>query len=196
MEEFKPTFLYLKQHTITGMLYFGITTRNVETYLGSGKRWLRHIKLHGKDKVVNLWYNLFLDQDSLKEFAKSQSREMNIVESESFANLKDELGIDGGTSYQTAESKHKMSISRKGKSQSAAHIEAISNARRKRYQLMRESGIPIPYPAKDKNIQEKIRASNLGKFWITDGVSNRRVNKGSQVPDNWTRGKIQKNKSL
>ena len=38
---FKPTFLYIKQHTVTGKLYFGKTTQNPETYLGSGTYWTK-----------------------------------------------------------------------------------------------------------------------------------------------------------
>ncbi len=38
LKNFKPTRLYVKQHTKTGMLYFGKTIRDdIETYLGSGK---------------------------------------------------------------------------------------------------------------------------------------------------------------
>ena len=191
MTEFKPTFLYLKQHTITGMMYFGITTRNVEIYAGSGKRWIRHIKLHGKDKVVNLWYMLFVDQETLKNFAKSQSAIMNIVESTEFANLKDELGIDGGTSFQSIESRRKMSISRKGKQHSATHNAANSNAQKERYRTMKEAGITIPSPASSREVQNKIRIANTGKFWITDGIINKKLKNGSEVPENWRRGKIQ-----
>lgn len=44
---FRPTFLYIKQHTITGKLYFGKTSKNLDkmlSYKGSGKYWLDHIK--------------------------------------------------------------------------------------------------------------------------------------------------------
>ena len=43
-----PTYLYVKQHSITGMKYFGKTTRNPIKYIGSGKYWKRHISKHGK----------------------------------------------------------------------------------------------------------------------------------------------------
>jgi hypothetical protein len=33
-EPFKPTWLYIKQHTVTGLKYFGKTTRNPEKYKG------------------------------------------------------------------------------------------------------------------------------------------------------------------
>ena len=90
---FKPTFLYLKRHRITGMMYFGITTRNVEQYLGSGTRWLHHIKVHGNN-VETLWYMLFLSQEDLSEFATTQSKIMDIVNSDKFANLREERGAE------------------------------------------------------------------------------------------------------
>ena len=37
---FSPTYLYIKQHSVTGKLYFGKTSKPypyVENYLGSGK---------------------------------------------------------------------------------------------------------------------------------------------------------------
>ena len=171
------------------MMYFGITTRDVETYLGSGKHWIRHINTHGKDGVINLWYALFLDQDSLKEFATSQSVIMNIVESAEFANLKNELGIDGGTSFHTEETRTKMSKTRKGKLASDAHKEANSRSQKEKYRRMREAGIKILSPSRSKEVQDKIRLANTGKFYITDGINNRKIKNGSEVPENWRRGR-------
>lgn len=93
----KPTFLYIKQHKKTGMLYFGKTTRNPETYSGSGKYWTRHIKYHGIEHVETIWFCLFLDKDSLEEFAISFSNLNSIVSSDNWANLKIENGLDGGS---------------------------------------------------------------------------------------------------
>lgn len=96
--EFKPTFLYIKQHTVTGKLYFGKTTRNPEKYLGSGKYWKLHIKKYGKKYVTNLWYCLFLDEKECKDFAIQFSTQNNIVNSKEWANLKQET-LDGGWDY-------------------------------------------------------------------------------------------------
>lgn len=98
MSTFKPTFLYIKQHSITGLLYFGKTTSNPEEYLGSGKYWLNHINKHGKEHVNNLWYCLFYDEQECKEFALSFSHQQNIIESKGWANLINENGTTGGSS--------------------------------------------------------------------------------------------------
>lgn len=94
-EVFIPTFLYIKQHSITGKLYFGKTTQNPETYLDSGVYWTKHIKKHGKHYVINLWYCLFYDRRQCEDFALSFSKTQNIVESTSWANYTFENGTDG-----------------------------------------------------------------------------------------------------
>lgn len=98
---FIPTYLYIKQHSITGKLYFGKTTsKNLEKYLGSGIRWTNHIKKHGKNFVTTVWYCVFFDKESIQEFALNFSRQERIVESGEWLNLKDENGLDGGFSEQ------------------------------------------------------------------------------------------------
>lgn len=52
---YTPTYLYIKQHTITGKLYFGKTIKDPEKYMGSGTHWKRHINKHGKEHVETLW---------------------------------------------------------------------------------------------------------------------------------------------
>ncbi len=97
-QTFKPTYLYIKQHSITGLKYFGKTTKSDPIkYFGSGTHWQRHIKKHGKEYVKTLWYHLFENKDDLVEFALFFSEEYNIVESSEWANLKPENGLDGAT---------------------------------------------------------------------------------------------------
>lgn len=92
-----PTYLYIKQHSITGLKYFGKTTKKDPiAYLGSGIHWKRHIKKHGIEYVKTIWYQLFTNKDELIDYAKKFSIENNIVESTEWANLKDENGLDGG----------------------------------------------------------------------------------------------------
>lgn len=95
MINFKPTFLYIKQHSITGLLYFGKTTKNPEKYKGSGKHWKRHLNKHGSRHVTTLWYCLFYDHKDCSDFAIMFSEINSIVESEDWANLIAENGTDG-----------------------------------------------------------------------------------------------------
>ena len=110
----KPTYLYIKQHKITGLKYFGKTYKNhPNNYLGSGKHWKRHIKKHGEEFVETLWCKLFTDEKELKEYALKFSKENNIVQSDEWANLKEENGLDGGFDKHTKESNEKNSIKAK-----------------------------------------------------------------------------------
>jgi hypothetical protein len=107
---FKPTWLYIKQHSITGKLYFGKTTVNDPTsYYGSGVVWTRHINKHGKQHVVTLWTELFTSIDDCTRFALEFSEKMNIVESKSWANLKVEDGRMGGSYLYTNQQKEQLS---------------------------------------------------------------------------------------
>lgn len=115
--QFTPAHLYIKQHTVTGKLYFGKTINNPLKYDGSGTHWVRHIKKHGKEHIVTLWYELFTDKDEIQRFALSFSEDMNIVESKQWLNAKMENGLDGfypGHKH-SAETNLKNSNSHKGK---------------------------------------------------------------------------------
>lgn len=92
---FTPTYLYIKQHSITNLKYFGKTIQDPHRYMGSGKYWKPHIKKHGKEYVTTIWTKLFENKEELVEFALAFSELFDIVESNDWANLKPENGIDG-----------------------------------------------------------------------------------------------------
>jgi len=90
-------YLYIKQHSITGLKYFGKTTQpDPFKYVGSGTYWTRHVNSHGKEfiKTVEIWG--FDNQELCTDFALKFSEENNIVESKEWANLMPENGLSGG----------------------------------------------------------------------------------------------------
>lgn len=96
---FIPTYLYIKQHTKTGKLYFGKTSKSLDyllSYTGSGKYWKHHLKQHGKKYVTTLWYHLYDNIFDLVADALSMSKSFDIVNSNSWLNLIIENGLDGG----------------------------------------------------------------------------------------------------
>lgn len=116
-----PIYLYVKRHNKTGLMYFGKTFREPETYKGSGKYWERHISKYGDD-VSTIWKELFYDRTKLIEFATFFSEEFNIVKSEKWANLIIENGLDGNPNGLkrgplTDEHKAKISKALKGRKQ-------------------------------------------------------------------------------
>jgi len=116
MKPFKPTYLYIKQHSKTGKLYFGKTTQNVLYYKGSGLYWKNHINKYGREFVVNLWFCLYYDKDDCTKAALLLSQTMNIVKSKSFLNQTIETGLGGGGHYKRTNAiKAKSSKKMKGK---------------------------------------------------------------------------------
>ena len=104
-KEFRPTFLYIKRHRITGKLYLGITAGDLEyllKYKGSGRYWNRHITIHGRDCVDTVWYCRYYDREELTKFAVMCSEQWNIVYAKDddgnkiWANEKIEDGLTGG----------------------------------------------------------------------------------------------------
>jgi hypothetical protein len=93
----KPTYLYIKQHEKSGMLYFGKTTKKDPfKYKGSGRHWKRHLNVHGQH-IKTIWVSdLFTDKDDVVEFAEFFSDFFDIVKSKMWANEKKENGLDGG----------------------------------------------------------------------------------------------------
>lgn len=94
---FKPTYLYVKTHSVTGLKYFGKTTKSDPyLYSGSGEYWLKHLRIHGNylsTEIIGLFYN----RDECVKAALEFSTKNNIVESNEWANFKNENGLDGGS---------------------------------------------------------------------------------------------------
>ena len=142
--EFKPTWLYIKQHNTTGLRYFGKTTKDPQAYLGSGKYWLRHLKEHSED-ITTVWCEEFTDMDQLVDFATFFSEFYNIVDAvdsrgkKVWANMIPENGLDGAPtgvkmpSTSRSNAIHKKGITpwNKGKATGPAPHIAESNKRRK-----------------------------------------------------------------
>lgn len=107
---FTPTWLYIKQHEKTNLLYFGKTISSPSKYPGSGTVWRRHLKIHGKEFVKTLWSKKFYSASEISAFALAISEIFDIVNSLEWANLIPENGIDGGAPgrKQSTETKNKI----------------------------------------------------------------------------------------
>ncbi len=170
MSIYKPTWLYIKQHNITGLKYFGKTVQNPISYKGSGVYWTRHLAQHGDD-VSTVWLQLFEDQEMLVNYAKDFSVTNNIVHSKEWANLKEEDGLMGGS--QPLHIRLKMSESHKGKKQSSeqkykSSIAQIGKARPKASsetkKKMSESMLGI---LRSEETKKKMSESNLQRPILT-----------------------------
>lgn len=103
--EFKPTRLYIKRHSATGLQYFGKSSKvgkAFDRYSGGGKHWKLHLKKHGKEQVETVWVSEVYTVDKIHElvdFALFFSDFNNIVESKEWANMRPENGLDGGGTH-------------------------------------------------------------------------------------------------
>lgn len=117
---YKPTRLYIKRHSVTGLRYFGKTVRkDVGKYTGSGKHWKNHINKHGKEYIVTEWVSgWFYEKEEIKSFALSFSEIFDIVDSDVWANMMAEDGLTGNGSpgrRVSDETRKKISLSNTGK---------------------------------------------------------------------------------
>lgn len=132
MNTFKPTWLYIKQHNLTGLKYFGKTTKkDPYKYKGSGLYWRRHINVYG-DNISTPWTKLFNDQEELITFAINFSVDNNIVDSSEWANVKIENGLDGGSQkgrILSESCRRKLSIAGKKRKQTEITKEKISKSK-------------------------------------------------------------------
>lgn len=96
MCDYKPTYLYVKTHIVTGLKYFGKTTNpNPSKYKGSGKRWLNHIRKHGNHVTTEI-IGYYTDKKECIREALEFSIKNDIHKSGNWANLILENGINGG----------------------------------------------------------------------------------------------------
>lgn len=87
-------YLYVKTHIKTGLKYLGYTKQNPYKYLGSGKYWRRHLDKHGPEHTTEIIFSSENYEDIVEE-GKFFSHQYEVVSSEKWANLKEEVG-DGG----------------------------------------------------------------------------------------------------
>lgn len=88
-------YLYVKSHNVTGLKYFGKTTKpDPHRYKGSGKYWKNHIAKYGYNVTTEIVAQFDLPEEA-SNFALDFSKTYNIVESDEWANLKHENGLDG-----------------------------------------------------------------------------------------------------
>lgn len=168
MKPFKPTYLYVKTHNVTGLKYFGKTTSKRKNYKGSGTYWLAHIKKYGYDVTTEI-VGYFTDPEECMKFALDFSTKNNIVESEEWANLSVENGRDGGDTFTYKSDVEKQTINEKRKQQHKNKSEEELEKIRKKNstgvkKYIRENSDIRKQTA--KKIVEKRKAS--GKDWHSE----------------------------
>lgn len=160
--------LYIKTHNITGLKYFGKTTKDPLIYKGSGLYWKRHLAIHGNDVCTEI-YGSYVDTDICSQDAIKFSIINNIVESNDWANLRQENGKDGAPIGNSIlyETRKKISNSLTGKPSPKSKYVIIE-----------------PHETRSKRFSSI--ASNT--MLITNGNTNRRIKNYESIPVGWWRG--------
>lgn len=166
-------YLYIKTHNETGLKYFGKTIQDPFKYKGSGKYWMRHLKVYGNNATTEI-VGCFEDIEECREAALKFSRVNDIVNSKEWANLCEENGLPGaveGHSYN------------KGKKHSEEFREMRRKAMlgkqiRKGGTLSKESRLKISEKNKGKShsqteeakrkIAEKLKGNKNGKGYHSE----------------------------
>lgn len=161
--------LYVKTHNKTGLKYFGKTTKeDPYEYVGSGKYWKSHLKMHGNDVSTEI-IGTFFTEVECEQFAMKFSKKNDIVNSRYWANLIYENGLDG------APKGNKLSLSTKQK---------ISDA------LIGKSSPKSKYNMKESKNDRSERSKRISKntIWINNGIESKR---STTILDGWKAGRIQ-----
>ena len=92
-------YLMIKTHNITGLKYLCQTKRKDPIkYLGSGVKWRSHLNKHGKDISTEI-LGSYENKEDLISAGIYYSKLWDVVNSNSWANLKLEEGDGGDTSH-------------------------------------------------------------------------------------------------
>ena len=162
----KATYLYLKKHNQTGLMYFGKTIKDPESYAGSGVYWTKHLEKHGND-VSTVWTKVFTNIKELNKYALEYSRKHNIVKSSNYANLKEEDGLMGGATGISPEGRKNISE----KSKKFRHTEEtkarIRKARKKQKAPMLGKTHSIETIQKIKEARSK-QKPRIGYSWSAE----------------------------
>lgn len=159
-------FLYIKTSPL-GLKYLGKTTKDPYKYMGSGKIWKRHIdkhKLTSNDIKTEILFET-KDLEEFKKIAIKTSHELNIAESNEFANLIIEKGDGGDTSNNIDYSNPIFHNSNR-----ANHLNGVDLSEEERKKLFNERAKKIDYknPERLKKIKENTDWKQLVQNRNTD----------------------------
>lgn len=168
-------FLYLmvKTHNVTGLMYLckRVTTSDSKaiSYLGSGKYWKNHLKIHGKH--VNTKILVKCELDRVEEFSKlciEYSNNYGVVESDRWANLIEENGLTGAVVGENNPSKNPNVKLKKSKSLKGKYCGSLANFYGKKHTNETKEKISIANRG-DNNVMRR-RPDILAKMKLTKNM--------------------------
>lgn len=130
----KKTYIYVKQSP-KGLLYLGKTVQDPYKYKGSGLRWKRHLTFYNfNNSDLQTWIlHETVNEDEVKQLGLYYSNLFNVVKSDNWANMKEEMGDGGFGSKEahpwfgrkkTLEHRQKLSIASKGNKSNLGKVKS------------------------------------------------------------------------
>jgi hypothetical protein len=186
INNFIPTRLAIKE--LNGVLYFCKTSReNIIEYRGSGIKWKNIVKKYGKENIKTLWVSdWYCDPYEIQEVALHFSKENQIVESNKWANLIPENGLNGGPNSKGKEPPNKGLVSPlKGKPMTrrdnSSQLSKEANEKRSRTMTGKKRG-----PKSQEEI-ERMRVRSTGVKQTAVTIEKRASKLRGRLP--WNKGK-------
>jgi hypothetical protein len=178
MNQFTPTYLYIKTHNITGLKYFGKTIQDPNKYPGSGIYWKDHIRHHGNDVTTEV-IGYYTDKQECEQAALQFSIDNDIINAlnehgkKVWANLIIENGLDGNTpgTLQSEETKRKRSEKLKGRSRPEETRKKISQSQKGKkispeaIEKMKETKRNNPMSDEQRN---RLSEMYTGRVWMEE----------------------------
>lgn len=160
-------YLYVKTSPF-GLKYLGKTTKNPNTYMGSGKIWKRHLIKH-KLTSNDITTEIIFETENVDELIKKGielSEQYNVVKSDEWANLRLESGDGGDTSKHIDYTKPSFH-----KSNRAKHLNTFISEEEKKIKL-KERASKIDYT--NPNRKQKIKENTDWDSWRVS-IKNRKT---------------------
>lgn len=179
-------YLYVKTHNQTGLQYLGKTTaKDPHLYTGSGKYWKLHLKKHGKDYTTTILYES-QDENEIKKEGIYYSQLWDVVNSDKWANLKEEQG-DGGASIHTADSNQKRSNTLTGRVFTNEHRQNLSIANKGHPDNRSPESLASFKEKASKKLKGKKKPAGFG-VTVGDRVRGTKMSDASKakMKDKWT----------
>ena len=166
-------YLYKKTHNVTGLKYLGKTTlSDPHKYSGSGKYWLRHLKIHGFDYTTEILKEC-VTKEEITYWGLHYSTLWNIVDSDEWANLKPESG-DGGDPGISGRKKISNTLTGKKHTPERNLQKSIRQRGRKRSKEYLEKKIGLKYKTpKPRTKPNKNKGRPLSKEWVEKSAKSR-----------------------
>ena len=185
-------YLYIKEHTLTGLKYFGKTIQDPYKYKGSGIHWKNHCKKHGWEYVVTTQVFEFATQDECTNFALSFSKQFNIVESDEWANHIVEDGLGGrGVKGRSRSPEFKQHMSEMMSGRTSWHKGRKKSDEFKRKLSEANKGKIHSLETKQKLSEYcGCKNSQYGSKWINNGTINRKIRFSECIPEGWYTGRL------